>query len=86
MGCPAIFWQIHLLCETLGEKADEVVCSLYNIPYSQKDNQFCIERIGHLEDNEKKKKKNNYITHTYRAGKNSLLSLNLDLENDEGDA
>lgn len=78
--------QIHLLCETLGEKADEVVYSLYNIPFSQKDNQFCIERIGHLEDNIVELISYNYITHTYRAGKNSLLSLNSDLENDEGDA
>ena len=64
--------QIHLLCDTLGEKADEVVYSLYNIPFSQKDNQFCIERIGHLEDNVVELISYNYITHTYRAGKNSL--------------
>lgn len=78
--------QIQLLCKSLGEKADEVVCSLYNIPFSQKDNQFCIERIGHLEDNIVELISYNYITHTYRAGKNSLLSLNSDLKNDEGDA
>lgn len=70
--------QINFLIEKLGENADQVVRSLYGISFSQKENQFCIERIGHLEDNVVELISYNYIMHTYRAGKNSLLSLNSD--------
>lgn len=77
--------QINFLIEKLGENADQVVRSLYGISFSQKENQFCIERIGHFEDNVVELISYNYIMHTYRAGKNSLLSLNSDLINNEGD-
>lgn len=77
--------QINYLLEKLGGNADQVVRSLYGISFSQKENQFCIKRIGHLEDNVVELISFNYIMHTYRAGKNSLLSLNSDLINDEGD-
>ena len=77
--------QIHFLIDKLGENADHVVRSLYGISFSQKDNRFCIERIGHFEDNVVELISYNYIMHTYRAGKNSLLSLNSDLKKGEGD-
>ena len=71
--------------DKLGENANEVVRSMYVIPFSKSENRFCIERVGHLEDNMSDLISYNYIAHTYRAGKNSLLSLNFDLENGEGD-
>ena len=77
--------QIQLLFDKLGEDANEVVRSMYVIPFSKSENRFCIERVGHLEDNMSDLICYNYIAHTYRAGKNSLLSLNFDLENGEGD-
>ena len=77
--------QIQLLFEKLDKKADDVVRSMYVIPFSQTDNQFCIQRIGHLEDNMAELISYNYITHTYRAGKNSLLSLNFNTNYGDGD-
>lgn len=76
--------QICLLREKLGDKADEVICSLYGLAFSHDESRFCIERIGHLENNMVELISYNYLTRTYRAGKNSLLSLNFNLENGEG--
>ena len=77
--------QIELLYSKLGNEATRVVCSLYGVAFSAEDSWFCIERIGHLEDNMAELITYNYVTHTYRAGKNSLLSLRFDSENGEGD-
>ena len=77
--------QIQLINAKLGKEALGVLCSLYGVAFSLEDCQFCIERIGHLEDNMAELISYNYITHTYRAGKNSLLSLSFDSENGEGD-
>lgn len=77
--------QIELLHSKLGNEATRVICALYGVAFSAEDSRFCIERIGHLEDNMAELITYNYITHTYRAGKNSLLSLNFDSENGEGD-
>ena len=77
--------RLYLLREKLGKKADEVICALYGLAFSQDESRFCIERIGHLEDNMAELITYNYITHTYKAGKNSLLSLSFDSENGEGD-
>lgn len=77
--------QIESLYKKLGEEADEFVRSLYGITFSQQNNQFSIQRVGHLEDNMAELISYNYLTRTYRAGKNSLLSLNFNSENGEGD-
>ena len=77
--------QIELLYSKLGNEATRVICSLYGVAFSAEDSWFCIERIGHLEDNMAELITYNYVTHTYRAGKNSLLSLRFDSENGEGD-
>ncbi len=77
--------QIQLINAKLGKEAMDVLCSLYGVAFSLEDCQFCVERIGHLEDNMAELISYNYITHAYRAGKNSLLSLNFDSENGEGD-
>ena len=77
--------QIQSLYEKLDEKADEFIRSLYGISFSQQNRQFSLQRVGHLEDNMAELISFNYITHTYRAGKNSLLSLGFDFVNGEGD-
>ena len=76
--------RIYLLREKLGDRADEVICSLYGLAFAHNESRFCIERVGHLEDNLVELISYNYLTRTYRAGKNSLLSLNFELENGEG--
>jgi hypothetical protein len=77
--------QIQSVYEKLGKEADEFIRSLYGISFSHQNSQFSIQRVGHLEDNMAELISYNFITHTYRAGKNSLLSLNFDLGNGEGD-
>ena len=78
--------QIQLLHDKLGDEASEVIRSLYVVSFSQPDSRFCIERVGHLENNMTELISYNYITHAYRTGKNSLLSLNLSIDDGEGDA
>lgn len=77
--------RMKVLFDKLGEKANEVVCSIYKIPFSLTDSQFYIERIGHLEGNMAELISYKYIAHTYRTGKNSLLSLYSNLVNGEGE-
>lgn len=77
--------KIEMLSAKMGNDAEDILCSLYGAAFSTKDCRFCVERVGHLEDNMVELISYNYITHTYRAGKNSLLSLSFDSENSEGE-
>lgn len=64
-----------LIQSKLNEKADGILTSIYGIPFSRENNEFGIKRIGRLEENAMALIRYHYVAHTYRAGKNSLLTF-----------
>lgn len=62
------------------EHFNELIERIYNIPFCKESNCFSIRRIGRLESNLAEFISSNYVSHTYRTGKNSLLTLHYDYE------
>ena len=65
----------NLIRSHLNENADDILTSIYGIPFSHENNKFAIKRIGRLEENAMALIRYHYVAHTYRAGKNSLLTF-----------
>ncbi|MEY8229991.1 hypothetical protein AALA82_00025 [Oscillospiraceae bacterium 50-16] len=57
------------------DKLEQVLQSIYNVPISLRNQEFLIQRIGHLDTNLVEFASYHYTTHTYRTGKNSLIAL-----------
>lgn len=66
------------LSKRMPDKAEVYLERIYKIPFSIENQEFAIKRIGHLEANLAELISYHYVTHTYRAGKDSLLSLHYD--------
>ena len=67
---------IRFLSEKIPEETDKIksiLLSIYNIPVENQE--FLIQRIGHLNANLVEFASYHYTTHTYRTGKNSLIAL-----------
>ena len=62
------------------EHYEELLERIYNIPFCRDSNCFAIRRIGRLEANLTEFISSKYVSHTYRTGKNSLLTLHYDYE------
>ena len=74
-------------CKVPAEHSKEILEGIYNIPFCKESNCFSIRRIGRLESNLAEFICSNYVSHTYRTGKNSLLTLHYDYEvGDKGDS
>ena len=67
--------QIELLQEKIPDEAENILSSIYGIPFSIEKQEFAVERLGHLEPNLIELASYHYISHTYRTGKNSLIAL-----------
>lgn len=68
----------RLLGDLPPEHRDFVLQHIYNISYSPENNQFNLRRLGRLTANLVEYISYHYVAHTYRTGKNSLLSLHVD--------
>ncbi len=70
----------------LAEHCEELLERIYSIPFCKDLNCFSMRRIGRLESNFTEFISYKYISHTYRTGKTSLLTLHYDYElEDRGD-
>lgn len=65
------------------DKLDQVLLSIYNVPFSLEDRKFLIQRIGHLDTNLVEFASYQYTSRTYRTGKNSLIALHNPYEQGE---
>lgn len=72
----AIQGMIRFLSEKIPDetaKIKDILLSIYNIPVENQE--FYIQRIGHLDTNLVEFASYHYTTNTYRTGKNSLIAL-----------
>ena len=68
----------QVLLECLTDRAEDFLRYIYSVPFSIEQQEFAVERIGHLEDNLTELISYHYVSHTYRTGKNSLIALHND--------
>lgn len=69
------------------EHYEELLERIYSIPFCKDSSSFSMRRIGRLESNFTEFISYKYTSHTYRTGKNSLLTLHYDYEvEDKGDS
>ena len=76
----ALHFYNELLSELPPEKSKQMLESIYEVPFSAETQQFMIVRLGRLETNLVEFISYHYVAHTYRTGKNSLLSIHTDEE------
>lgn len=68
----------QVLLECLTDRAEDFLRYIHSVPFSIEQQEFAVERIGHLEDNLTELISYHYVSHTYRTGKNSLIALHND--------
>lgn len=76
----ALHFYNELLSKLPPEKSTQMLKSIYEVPFSTETQQFMIVRLGRLETNLVEFISYHYVAHTYRTGKNSLLSIHADEE------
>lgn len=67
--------QIEKLYDGMGIDAKNVVSSIYGVDYLPENGTFCIQRLGRLTPNLTAYACFEYLSHTYRVGKDSLIAL-----------